>query len=241
VVIDQELGTRAEAEAHPLLHDLVLASAQLRDDERRAHVEATVVKRDKHHGRALYGFIAIGAVVLIGGAVLGVRVLQGSGSSERLKAVADIGAADLGGLKIGIAKHVDDREAQHRHRGTPRSPRTAGPAGAPAGHDAFDDALSFDMVGEGVGDERLDDSQINGVLLRGSGSLGRCLQAEAGRGGARNADIDFIVLGSGKVSQVRVNGQTGSPLASCVRGAIAQLQFPSFNGPRTKASFPMSL
>jgi hypothetical protein len=79
------------------------------------------------------------------------------------------------------------------------------------------------------------------VLTRHAGALARCLQAEVGRGGGKSADIDFIVLGSGKVSQVRVNGQTGSALASCVRGAMQAMTFPSFNGPRTKASFPMSL
>src|SRR5262249_16244101 len=59
IVIDQELGTRAEAEAHPLLHDLVHHHATKRDDARRAHVEATVVKHDTRHGTLLYGLIAL--------------------------------------------------------------------------------------------------------------------------------------------------------------------------------------
>ncbi len=239
IVIDQELGTRAEAEAHPLLHDIVLSAAQRRDDARRAHVEATVVRHDKHRGLALYGFIGVGALVIVGGGLLGFRYLRAGGAAERHKAAADVAAADLGGLKLGSARRVDDRDAQRRHRTTGTRRAAAGTAAAPA--DGFDEALAFDMADPAVGDERLDDSQINGVLVRHSASLGRCLQAEASRGGARSADIDFIVLGTGKVSQVRVNGQTGTALASCVRAAMAGMSFPTFNGPRTKASFPMSL
>jgi len=168
----------------------------------------------------------------------------GSSASTHVKDTA-IEVASVDGIKFGTARHTDDREAQRKHRAArttstspgPGNPRPSGPSKG----DAWDDSTSFDMGGENVGDERLDDSQINSVLGRGAAPLAGCLRAEAERGGARKADIDFIVLGSGKVSQTRVNGETGSALASCVRSAMAGLAFPSFNGPRTKASFSMSL
>jgi serine/threonine-protein kinase len=237
IVIDMELGTRAEAEAHPLLHDLVHAAAQVRDDERRVEVETTAVAHEKRRGVALYAFLGLAGAALIAGAVYLVGWLR-AGERTGPRKEAEIALADLSGLKVGSARRDDDREAQRRARAA----RSGRPAAAPAaGSQGFDDALSFDMVGEEVGDERLSDEQIDGVLGRHSSSLGRCLAAEAARGGARQADIDFIVLGSGKVSQVRVNGQSGTPLAACVRAAMSSMQFPSFDGPRTKASFAMSL
>ena len=177
--------------------------------------------------------------MLVTAAVLIFNYVRSSQGAGPRKEAAQVAMADVGGLKVGSARSADDREAQRRARG----PRAARPSSsAPSGkQDAFDEALSFDMQGEEVGDERLSDDQINGVLTRNVGALGRCLQAEAGRGGSRQADIDFIVLGTGKVSQVRVNGETSTPLAACVRSSMQALQFPSFNGPRTKASFPMSL
>jgi len=153
-----------------------------------------------------------------------------------------IEVASVDGIKFGSARHTDDRDAQRKHRAARAS--STGPSvprGGPSKGDAWDDSTSFDMGGENVGDERLDDSQINAVLGRGAAPLAGCLRAESERGGAKKADIEFIVLGSGKVSQTRVNGETGSALASCVRSAMAGLAFPSFNGPRTKASFSMSL
>jgi hypothetical protein len=239
LIIDQELGTRAEAEAHPLLHDLVLAAAQRRDDARRVHVETTVVEHEKRRGVALYAFIALGAGALATGAVLLFVYLRAGQAGGPRKEAAQVEMAAASGLKVGSARSTDDGEAQRRARGGARPARPA--AANAAGGDTFDEALSFDMAGEEVGDERLSDDQINAVLTRNVGALGRCLRAEAGRGGARQADIDFIVLGSGKVSQVRVNGETSSALAACVRASMQGLQFPTFNGPRTKASFPMSL
>lgn len=238
LIIDQELGTRAEAEAHPLLHDLVHQAAERRDDERRVHVETSVVEHEKRRGFALYGFIALGATVLVGGAILIFNYVRAGAVAGPGKEQAQVAMADVGGLKLGTARTGGDDRPRRPRSSSSRPSRPAAPGDKSAG---YDDSMSFDMAGEASGDERLSDDQINGVLSRGAGSLGRCLQAESGRGGSRQADIDFIVLGSGKVSQVRVNGETGTPLASCIRSSLQSMQFPSFNGARTRASFPISL
>jgi hypothetical protein len=165
-----------------------------------------------------------------------------AGSGAPRKGAAQVALAEVGGLKIGSARGLDDREAQRKSRGSASRARSApGAAAAGPAADGFDQELSFDGVADEVGDERLSDDQINGVLTRHTAKLARCLQAEAARGGSRQADIDFIVLGTGRVSQVRVNGESGTSLAGCVRGAMSSMQFPTFDGPRTKASFPMSL
>ena len=235
-LIDMEAGARAEVEAHPLLRDLVLAAAHLRDDRARAHNEHTVVTQEKRKGMALYGFLALGVAALAAGGWLLFGVLKVGQKASAGQHTELIASSDIGGIKVGKVKSIDDREAQRRHRsqkGRPSAPR--------AGGDNFEQALSFDMADDNVGDERLDDSQINGVLSSHGGQLARCLRDESGRGGARQAEIDFIVLGSGKVSAVRVNGESGSSLSQCVRVTLASMPFPSFNGPRTRASFSMSL
>jgi protein kinase-like protein len=237
ILIDTELGKRAPVEEHPLLREAVLAAAQRRDDARRASVETHVVKQEAQKGLALYAFIGVGALVLVGGSFLAFK-LMGASKAAVHHDTEKLAEADLAGLKLTRAKHVDDREAQRRHRAQGRA---GGPAGSRGAGDGFDDSLSFDMASPDVGDERLDDSQINGVLARHTAQLGRCLSQELSHGGAHQADIEFIVLGSGKVSAVRVNGQTGTGLATCIRGTMQAMAFPSFNGPRTRASFSMSL
>jgi Protein kinase domain len=242
IVIDQELGKRAEVDSHPLLHSLVAEATRVRHADGEAREVASEAKRHT----ALYAFIALGAVALLVGGYALVRVLGvGSSASTHMKDNA-IEVANIDGIKVGTARHTDDRDAQRKHRAAKTSPSSVSSVGGPrpsgpSKGDAWDDSTSFDMAGENVGDERLDDSQINAVLGRNAAPLANCLRAESERGGSHHADIDFIVLGSGKVSQARVNGETGSPLASCVRSAMAGLAFPSFNGPRTKASFSMSL
>src|SRR5690606_10759639 len=66
VIIDNENGQRCKVEDRPLLHDLVMAAAQRRDDLRRANAEAVVVQSDKRKGTTLYAFIAVG-VLAVGG------------------------------------------------------------------------------------------------------------------------------------------------------------------------------
>jgi hypothetical protein len=237
IVIDQELGKRAEVDAHPLLHKLVLDAAH----ERQALNEAEVVRTHKKRGLAVYGVIGLGAAVLLGGGFFVFRALGAdtTASAHHAEAAA-LEGAELAGIHFAGAHHVDDRDIQRRHKAQGGARPSAPSPGSGAGKDAFDDSTSFDMAGD-VGDERLDDSAIDAVLNKHAGSLAHCLRADADRGGARKADIEFIVLGSGKVSGARVNGETGTGLASCVRAALQAMQFPSFNGPRTKATFAMSL
>jgi Protein tyrosine and serine/threonine kinase len=234
-LMDNETGKRMPVEEHPDLHDLVLEVAQQRADAKAVDVEETAVEAESRKGRALFAFLGLGAVALgLGGYLLfdTINSAKKRGAGEE---AASLGGADVSGLKLSGVKKVE--RAKRRtgsSKGTPSAPTDKG--------EAWDDSQSMDLGDEeNVGDERLDDSQINEVIGRHGSSLGRCLSAEAGRGGARAASIDFIVLGTGKVSKVRVNGQTSGALTTCVRGAMQAMKFPTFNGPRTKASFDISM
>jgi hypothetical protein len=69
-----------------------------------------------------------------------------------------------------------------------------------------------------------------------------CIAEERHRNsGLHNVEMDFIIKGTGTVSAVKVNGQTGTPLASCMFGKMQTVMFPKFNGNKTHASFSLNL
>lgn len=234
ILIDNENGQRCQVEHHALLADLVTEAAQKREDRRRAQAEVVVVKQDKRKGAALYGFIAAGALALLGGAYL---VIQKVRSAERSDRSGEIASLERAELKVNIALKSQPSRAKGK-----RAAGSASAKGPGGGSDpGFDDSLDLGSAEDGAESERLDDAQINAVLSRHGSSLGTCLLAESKRQGTRGADIEFIVRGNGKVSDVRVNGESGSDLAGCVREKMQGMQFPVFNGPRTKASFSMNI
>jgi hypothetical protein len=40
---------------------------------------------------------------------------------------------------------------------------------------------------------------------------------------------------------VKINGKTGGPLFNCLAPVLRGMQFPSINGPRTRAEFDISM
>jgi serine/threonine protein kinase len=226
-IIDKDTGDRVLVEDHPLLTDIVAAAKEKRDEMRRANAEVIHAKSERRRGTTLYAFIAAGVLALGGG----VYALVSALSSDDGHKSAGVSALEEGSLQAKFNFPTKEEIARKR-RARRKGGKSSG--GAKGG---WDDSLDLDMAGAGGGSERLDNSQINPVIARHGGKLGRCLS----KTGERHADIDFIIAGSGKVTQVRVNGKTNTPLSNCVRGAMKSMKFPSFDGPRTKANFNMSL
>jgi hypothetical protein len=209
-----------------------MGAAQRRDDARRAHAEHVVVKQDKHKGLALFGFIGLGVVVVVLGGFFIVKAVKGAGKKDNREEIASLESGKIAAeIKLVEMPKRPPRDPSRPH--VPRAPRAPGAGGG----GGFDDALDLGDAEDGSESETLSNSQINPVLQRYGGKLGGCLA----RSGERHGSIEFIVKGSGKVSAVRVNGSESSGLAGCVRGVMSGMQFPSFNGPRTKASFDMSI
>lgn len=229
VLVDNDTGDRIPVEEHPLLIDLVDAARQRRDDERRARAEVETVKQEKRRGATLYLVIAAVVLGIGGGAYALVKALGSDDGDDK----ASLAALDEGSLEAKIS--FPSAEEQKQRKAQRRRGKKRGGGGVARG--TWDDSLDLDMAAEGGGTERLDDSQINPVIQRHGRQLGRCLTST----GSRSASIDFIVVGSGKVSQVRVNGQTSGALYGCVRKAMQSMKFPSFDGVRTKANFDMAL
>lgn len=227
VIIDNDSGRRGQIGEHPLLGDLVNQAAAKRDEHRRVNAEATMVKHDRRKGVVLYGFIALGVVGLAAGGYFGLKKLRAAekkGPSEM---------AALEGAELNVT--IELKPQKPRVPGGKRRPGAARPAGAKGG---WDDSLDLGDASEDDGDsERLDNSVLSKVIQQEGRGLGRCLAGS----GSRRAEIEFIVAGSGKVTSVRVNGETDGGLANCIRKGMQAMTFPSFNGPRTRGSFEMSI
>ncbi len=231
VVIDNETGERTQVEDHPLLHDIVDRAKQLRDDRRRAEAEAQHVKKETRRGATLYVFIAIGVLVLGAAAYLLVTKLGAADDDKGDGAIAELKEGELQ-TKITFPT----RSKSSGKKGSRRGKRGSGSRGGAIGGDGFDDPLDLGDVSDGEDSERLDDTEINPVISRHGGKLGRCLSST----GSRHASVQFIIKGTGRVSAVKVNGQTSGKLADCIGRVMRTMKFPSFNGPRTKAEFEMS-
>jgi hypothetical protein len=80
------------------------------------------------------------------------------------------------------------------------------------------------------------------VMMGHYRSLIPCLMAEKHKNpGLSDVSIEFVVLGTGRVKAVRVNGQSGSSFSSCLHDRMQGFGFPKFNGNKTIASWSMSM
>ncbi len=139
-----------------------------------------------------------------------------------------VGALEDGKLlaKISFPEPPKRKSHSRSHRRRHRSGGNGGGDDSPGG---------FDFGSEG-GQEVLDQGQINPVIQRSGRRLAHCLLSK----GARAADIEFVIKGTGRVSRVTVSG-ANSAATACINGVVKSMKFPSFDGNTTIARFDMSL
>ncbi len=225
VLVDNETGNRSKVENNPLLADLVETARQKRDDERRANAEVAHAKQERSRGAAVYVIIAVAVLGIGGGGYLAFRALSAGDDASGSKQLA----LDEGSLEAKISFPSKEQASKRRKKHRKRGSGSGGKGGA------WDDSLNFDMAGGDVGSDTLNNSQVNPVIQRSGGKLGGCLR----RTKTSNAFIEFMIKGTGKVYQVRVNGSTSTPVAKCLRGVMFSMKFPSFNGQRSKHNFDL--
>ena len=226
-LVDNETGVRCKVEDNPLLTDLIDAAKQKRDDERRTNAEVAHAKQERSRGAFVYVVIIAAIVGIGGGGYVTVKAL----SSDEGKSGSKTLALNEGSLeaKISFPSEAQASKSRKKHRGKSKGGLAGGTAGG------WDDSLNFDMAGGDVGSETLSNSQVNPVIQGSGGKLGGCLQ----RTKTGSAFIEFMVKGTGKVYQVRVNGSTSSPVAKCIRGVMFAMKFPTFDGLRSKHNFDL--
>ena len=227
VLFDKDEGGRTRVEEHPLLGPLVEAAKAAREDARRAHAEVEHQARERKRGVALYGIIALG----VAAAAAGVYLLVGALSAAKGRNAAGVGTVAEAKLTATVS--------------APKPPpkRTGGGARRTGGGGGFtntaDENLALDLSGDDDGGaETLDMDTVYRVYARAGNALGGCLAKH----GASAAQIGIIIDGpSGRVTFVKVNGQTSGGLQGCIGGVLRGLRFPSIDGPRTRAEFEISL
>jgi hypothetical protein len=232
-IIDKDTGGRKKVEDHPLLFELVEAAKQKRDEARRTSAEVQHAVSEKRRGAALYIFITVGVLALGGGVYFLVTKLAADKKDEESGAIVALEGGSLQAKISFPSKAERQRRAKSRGKGGGKSGGPGGPAGG------WDDSLNLDMSPddeEDGGSDRLSDSDVNPVIQRHGSGLARCLTST----GTHNANIEFHVKPDGHVSQSRVNGSTSSAVANCVRGVMQKMQFPTFNGVRSKHEFDIA-
>jgi len=232
LIIDNDSGSKGRVRDVPGLGALAKNAHRRLEQARRAHAEQKSAKSEKT--KSMFAGIVIAVVVLVLAAGAAIFLLSRRDTSGGHLASREEEAEIeqfLKGVKIGGMK-----ASVHR---APAGGRRAGgsQSGGPA--DELDNNANFGDVGKGLaqGDQTLDDDQIQNVMMANYRKLIPCI-VHAGVG---NIALDFAVRGNGKVSAVKVNGQTKGALPACMLQRMQAFNFPKFNGAKTIASWSMSM
>jgi len=232
LIIDNDSGTKGRVRDVPGLGALAKNAHRRLEQARRAHAEQKSAKSEKT--KSMFAGIVITVVVLVlaGGAaifLLSRRDTSGgrlASREEEAEIEQFLKGVKIGGMKASV------------HRGPPGGHRAGGNLSGGSA-DELDNNANFGDVGKGLaqGDQTLDDDQIQTVMMANYRKLIPCI-VHAGVG---NIALDFAVRGTGKVSAVKVNGQTKGALPACMLQRMQAFNFPKFNGPKTIASWSMSM
>ncbi|HEX2571880.1 MAG TPA: protein kinase [Polyangia bacterium] len=228
VIVDMDNGEKREVKDHPLLRDLVRLAKERLDAEKMIVNEQ---ERDRARRRrtVILGSTFLGLLIIVGGGVTAyvlkprqtTKIVYRDRDEELLKG-------------IDITMKVDPpAKVEKHHSGSHRS----------GGKNDYSDVTALGDATQAGGSETLGQDVVQKVMSANFGVLKGCVLEEKRRNPAlRSVDMDFVIKGqTGRVSGVRVNGDTSSPLASCMFGKMQSVVFPKFNGAQTHASFSLAL
>lgn len=228
-LIDTDSGARGQVKDHPVLGPMAKTIGRRLEQMRRAEAEHQSEKSEKR--KTLVTAAIVGGVLLLVGSGIGAYVLSRKDTSGgKLASRQEEAEVDkfLKGVKLGSMKASVRRGRR-------------GGGGGP--NDEFNNDANFGDASRGfaVGDQTLEDGQIQDVMMGNYRKLVPCImQAKVHSPGLNDVTIDFVVRGNGRVSAVKANGQ-GGPFASCLLGRMQSFNFPKFNGTKTIASWSMSM
>jgi len=227
-ILDNETGERRRVADHPLVGTLAREwtakhaelDRQLKDQKERAKHRDAVVK-------LLSGIFAV-LVVIGSGIGIYAKFIYKAPPPPTNKKPEMSNEEFFKGIQIALT--VDPAKPKK-----PGGTKKKGPKNG-----AFDDSqnLNFDEGGD-----VLSADDINRVMQQKFSLLSGCLREEAQRNpGVKKIEFEFMVKGNGSVSSVRVNGQTSSPVASCLFAKMQAIQFPECKTcNKTHAAFSLAL
>jgi serine/threonine-protein kinase len=232
MIVDSDTGARKKVKDFPPLREFTKVAERRLEQTRRAHAEHQHENIEKRKS-FVTAMVVTSLVIIVGGGLtwyIMSRKAAGGGKLASREEEAEV-AAFLKGVTLNFEKaHVAKRGGGgHRTR--------------VADNDAdFNNDMNLgDVTKAGGGDETLDDDVIQNVMMGHYRSLVPCIMQEKHKNpGISDVNIDFVVLGSGSVKAVRVNGQKGA-FSSCIHDRMQHFGFPKFNGAKTIASWSMSM
>jgi serine/threonine-protein kinase len=231
IIVDSENGERRRVKDHPQLRDAVVQAERQNAERLREAAEAD--ERRKHKGKVitLLGVMLVVVVGVLGGGFLYGRQHHWFEQKVVKEVVHDNEFEFMKGVEISLKV---DPPAPKKH--TTHRPKKGGKPGE------FDEVTNLGDASEGGGDETLDQAVVQRVMTANFKVLVGCIAEERRRNPSlHTVDMDFIIKGTGNVSAVKVNGQTGTPIAGCMYGKMQSVAFPKFNGSKTHASFSLAL
>jgi hypothetical protein len=241
VIVDSDSGKRHHVKNHPYLARFVAEAESRREEQKRIDAERQQVHRGKQ--RIWMFFIFILAIVGVGAAgyflyyepkLKHQREIELKASDAKAQAmIAQANDADLEKILKGLSFEFPKPTIKARKRGK------GGKLGGFSGGEDFDAPTMMGDVTQEGGEEQLSPEQIQSVMNSSRGrSLALCIAEEKRRNpNMHQVELEFIVHGNGQVTAVRVNGQKGTPIASCMFQRMRAISFPKYNGPKTIAGF----
>ncbi len=228
IIVDIDSGARQKIKDHPQLGEFAMNAERSLESVRRAQADQVGETVERKKSTATVLILGL-AVVLVGVAL--VFYLKNRKDAEATALSERVGEADVDAF-ISQAK-FDFAQKKRSGGGTRRGGSK---------DDPFNTAMNLGDVSQGGADEVLSDNTVQRVMMQNYRSLVPCIMEEKRRSaGLSDVEMEFLILGSGKVSAVKVNGQRNGGFPSCVLGRMQRFPFPKFNGRQTIASWSMSM
>ncbi len=232
IIVDVDSGDRQKIREHAQLLEFTRVTERRLEMQRRAQAEQVHEHVERKKGRW--------TLLIIGAAVVAVAGGVGWYIHKRAAAKDDVLASRVSEADVdAFLKDVKISFAPPKRAGGRRS--GGGPSGANNGiagrAEDFNNDMNFGDVSEGGGDAILDEGRIDQVMRANYRKLVPCIMGK----GVSTVEVDFVVMPTGRIKAVRVNGQGKGSLPMCILNQMQWFGFPSYKGKPTIANWSMSL
>ena len=232
LIVDMDSGARQKIKDHPQLGEFARSAERRLEANRRAQADHATENVERKKSRATMFIIGGVALVLAGGLAF---YLKNRKAAQEGQFASRAGEADID----EFLKNVKPSFTANKRPTTRRA--THGTAGG-SKDDPFNSTTNLGDVSSGGTDEILSDQTVQSVMMANYRKLVPCIIEEKRHSpGLSEMDLEFVVLGAGKVSAVKVNGQRNGSFPSCVLQRMQSFSFPKFAGSKTIASWSMSM
>jgi hypothetical protein len=230
IIVDVDSGDRQKIREHAQLLEFTRVTERRLEMQRRAQAEQAHEHVERKKGR--WTFLIIGAAVMAVAAGVGWFMYKRVAAKDD-ELVSRVSEADVDAFLKDVKISFDP-------------PRRAGAGGKRPGGggnvvtgraEDFNNNMDFGDVSQGGGDAILDEGKIDQVMRANYRKLVPCIMGK----GVSTVEVDFVVLPTGRIKAVKVNGQGKGPLSSCIFNSMQSFGFPSYKGKPTIANWSMSL